>query len=208
MVLQTFFVSALSGSIFQVRDQLSYYKREKLSVKLNFSSTKAISVIARDWTEIIDLVAQSLSSQSIYFMQILLITTTAFAGFELLRPIPLLMAALRERVGPNLTEKERNKTYMGLHPLNNPPEFPHVDTTSRLVRVGLLFDDDIRLDRSFSSISKIICCCTGVVLHDTFRLFRHIAHYTNGHGCLFSSDGRHIPISVHPHIRETSRQWW
>ena len=90
--------------------------------------------MAEDWTNFVDYLAHTLPAQSTYFMQILVVTTTSYAAFELLRPIPLVLAALRTRIGPNLTEKERNKTFLGMRPLNNPPEFPHVSITARLVR--------------------------------------------------------------------------
>eukprot|EP00522_Entomoneis_paludosa_P010249 CAMPEP_0172440364 /NCGR_PEP_ID=MMETSP1065-20121228/1000_1 /TAXON_ID=265537 /ORGANISM="Amphiprora paludosa, Strain CCMP125" /LENGTH=974 /DNA_ID=CAMNT_0013189155 /DNA_START=177 /DNA_END=3101 /DNA_ORIENTATION=- len=110
MIIQTFFVSAISGSVIQ-----------------------AINAILADWSQIIDLLANALPAQGTYFMQILLVSTTTSAGMELLRPIPIASAALRTYIGPNLTEKERNKSYMGLRPLCDPKEFEHADYTSQLV---------------------------------------------------------------------------
>ena len=94
---------------------------------------QAISPMLYEWTEIIDFLSQTLPAQGTYFMQILMIWTTLTAAYEMFRVYPLSMAILRSRIGPNLTEKERRSTYMGLRPLNDPPPFKHADYTSRLV---------------------------------------------------------------------------
>ena len=69
-------------------------------------------------------------------MQILLVSTAWSAAFEMCRLFPILKAVVRGRVGPNLTEKERNKDYMGLKPLSAPRTFEHADSTSQLVSLG------------------------------------------------------------------------
>lgn len=93
-------MSAISGSIF-----------------------KEISNIIDQPTKAVDLLANSLPAQAIYFVQILLVTTFLGIGFELLRVSYLAMAFLRSKVGPNLTEKERNTTWMGIRPLADPYQF-------------------------------------------------------------------------------------
>lgn len=140
MIIQTFFVSAISGSI-----------------------TEEIDGIINDPTSIIDLLAQSLPSQSTYFIQvcpvalsvavvprppsyshyifyflslleqIVFVGTTIMVGIESLRVVPLALAAIRRCVGPRLTEKERNTTFVGIRPLSDPIEFEHADTFSQLV---------------------------------------------------------------------------
>jgi len=110
MIIQTFFVSAISGSVIE-----------------------AISDIIDDWTHVIDLLANALPAQGTYFMQIVLVSTTTSAGMELLRVVAVVTAALRRCIGPRLTKKERSKAYMGLRPLSDPKEFEHADFTSQLV---------------------------------------------------------------------------
>ncbi|KAL7578677.1 hypothetical protein ACA910_009816 [Epithemia clementina (nom. ined.)] len=109
-IVQTFFVSALSGGF-----------------------VSAISELLDDWTDIIDLLADTLPAQGTYFMQILLASTATSAATEMLRVVPVAKAVLRSFIGPNLTEKERQKRFMGLAPLSDPPDFEHADFTARLV---------------------------------------------------------------------------
>lgn len=80
-----------------------------------------------DTSLIIDLLANSLPKQSTYFIQILLVDTSVSLSVELLRVSALAQAAIRSLVGPNLTEKERQTTWMGIRPLADPSEFGHAD---------------------------------------------------------------------------------
>jgi len=66
-------------------------------------------------------------------LQIVFIGTVIPVGVELLRVVPLVLATLRRRFGPNLTDKERNATFLGLRPLSDPPDFPHADLLSQIV---------------------------------------------------------------------------
>ncbi|KAL7556781.1 hypothetical protein ACA910_005223 [Epithemia clementina (nom. ined.)] len=109
-IIQTFFVSAISGSVIQT-----------------------ITEIIEDWTKVIDLLANTLPAQGTYFMQILLVSTATTAGVEMLRLIPIALAILRRHIGPRLTEKERSKIYVGLRPLSCPQDFEHADYTAQLV---------------------------------------------------------------------------
>mmetsp|Transcript_20279 Transcript_20279/g.34620 ORF Transcript_20279/g.34620 Transcript_20279/m.34620 type:complete len:394 (+) Transcript_20279:1167-2348(+) len=110
MIIQTFFVSAISGG---------------LLAELN--------IILKKPSSIIELLANTLPAQSTYFVQIVLVTTFLGQGLELLRVYPLGMAWLRGRIGPNLTEKERNTTYMELHPLSDPMEFQHAEVFGQTI---------------------------------------------------------------------------
>ena len=85
------------------------------------------------WTKFMDLLANSLPSQGTYFMQILLVSTSTTAGMELLRVVPLISAFLRQFIGPNLTEKERSKSFMFLRPISDPKEFEHAEFAAQLV---------------------------------------------------------------------------
>jgi Calcium-dependent channel, 7TM region, putative phosphate len=111
MIIQTFFVNVLSGGVFQ-----------------------EIENIIENPTSVIDLLAKSLPAQSTYFIQIIFVITVKASAMELLRVIPVLLALLRQCIGPRLTEKERQTTFMGLRPLCDPSEFPHADYTSQTVR--------------------------------------------------------------------------
>lgn len=105
MIIQTFFVSAISGSI-----------------------SAEITNIMQEPSQIIDLLANSLPAQSSYFMQILLASTFLLQSMELLRVHPLSMALLRRFVGPNLTKRERRRTWYGINSLEDPPLFWHAET--------------------------------------------------------------------------------
>lgn len=112
MIIQTFFVSAVSGSILQ-----------------------ELAKIIDQPTKAIDLLADSLPTQSTYFLQIAFVTTSVTAAMEILRIVPIVLAWLRGCIGPKLTEKERNTTFVGLRPLSDPAEFCFADWTSQLVRL-------------------------------------------------------------------------
>ncbi|KAL7556777.1 hypothetical protein ACA910_005220 [Epithemia clementina (nom. ined.)] len=142
MIIQTFFVSAISGGVFQ-----------------------AISAILKDWREIVTILSNSLPAQGTYFMQIMLSMTTVTSGFEMFRIYPLVTAALRSKIGPNRTEKERKKIFMSLRPLSDPPPFPHADFTSRLVLYYMIFF-------VYSVISPLTPLITGACLAVKGTIFR------------------------------------
>ena len=114
-IIQTFFVSTVSGSLSSITSEL----------------TKMIE----NPSSIIDLLAESIPQQSSYFMQILFVQTFLGQGLELVRVIPVAIAAVRSRIGPNLTEKERNTAWFGLSPLADPGEFGFADVSSN----GILY---------------------------------------------------------------------
>eukprot|EP00978_Attheya_sp_CCMP212_P005554 scaffold12474_cov55-Attheya_sp.AAC.1 len=58
-------------------------------------------------------------------MQILLVQTFIGVGVELLRIGPVVVAFIRGKVGPSLTEEERNATWLGLRPFSDPAPFLH-----------------------------------------------------------------------------------
>jgi len=110
MVIQTFFVSAISGSIVAKLEEM-------------LDSPKLI----------VELLAKSLPSRGTYFIQISFVSTVVQGGMELLRVVPVAMAILRSFIGPRLTEKERRTTYFGLRPLADPLAFQHAYLTSQSV---------------------------------------------------------------------------
>jgi len=111
-IVQTFFVSAISGSI-----------------------TSEITNIINNPGSAVTLLATSIPGQSSYFMQILFVQTFLGQGLELLRISPLAIAWVRSWVGPNLTEKEKNTTWLGIRPLADPLEFEFADIVSN----GMLY---------------------------------------------------------------------
>lgn len=54
-------------------------------------------------------------------------------GSEVLRVVPIAQATLRKFIGPRLTEKERNKVFMGLRPLSDPEELDQAEALSQVV---------------------------------------------------------------------------
>lgn len=111
MIIQTFFVSAISGGI-----------------------TAQLAIMIDDPGSFVDLLANSLPAQGTYFVQILLVATFVGQGLELLRVRPLLFAFIRTRIGPKLTEKERSKSlHEFLRPLSNPAEFEHAEVLANVV---------------------------------------------------------------------------
>jgi hypothetical protein len=144
-IIQTFFVSALSVTVWA---ELS-----------NFLMNPG---------EMIDRLATSLPNQSTYFLQIILVNTFIGLSVELLRVIPLVMAWIRRRVGPNATEKERNKVYMGICPLSKPAEFKHAEVFGQAILYFMVFF-------VFSTMAPItsffLACCfllTGVGYRNQF----------------------------------------
>ena len=89
------------------------------------SITAAISVLFDQPKQFIDFLATTLPPQATFFIQLILISTVFGLGLEVLRTTAIVQAWLRKRVGPNLTEKERNKTWMGLRPFADPRGFLH-----------------------------------------------------------------------------------
>jgi hypothetical protein len=110
MIIQTFFVSAISGGLLQ-----------------------ELANIIDDPTSVIDLLANSLPGQSTYFIQIVFVGVVASLGMELLRIIPLIKALIRSFLPPKLTKKERQTTVLGMRPLADPLEFEQADTLSQVV---------------------------------------------------------------------------
>jgi hypothetical protein len=111
MIIQTFFVSAISGGVYAELTQ-----------------------IMENPSSIVDLLANSLPTRGTYFVQLVLVTTFLGQGLELLRVIPLSVAFIRSKIGPNLTEKERSKPYREfLRPLSDPRDFEHAQVFANLV---------------------------------------------------------------------------
>lgn len=116
MIIQTFFVTAIGGSI-----------------------VSELSAMIQEPGLIIDLLAKTLPSQSTFYIQILLVDTSLNLGVELLRVSAIAQAAIRGLVGPKLTEKERSKAFLGIRPLCDPLEFEHADVLASTVLYFTVF---------------------------------------------------------------------
>ncbi len=75
-----------------------------------------------------NLLATSVPGQVKFFIQFVIVNVFLSCSFELLRIAPVAKAYARRFVGPNLTEKEKARPFMGLAPLTEPEklEFPTV----------------------------------------------------------------------------------
>jgi hypothetical protein len=108
-IIQTFFVSAISGALL-----------------------KEIEGLIDDPLSFIDLLADSLPAQSTYFVQIAFVGMVLFIAVENLRIVALMTALLRRCIGPRLTQKQRETTYMGIPPLADPVVFEHATNMARI----------------------------------------------------------------------------
>jgi hypothetical protein len=115
-LVQTFFISAISGSI-----------------------TAQLTNILNEPKKTIDFLANALPAQSTYFLQILLVAMAVNMGTEMLRVQPLGLAFARKFVGPRLTETERKKRWRFLAPLEDPWEFEHAKILGTVVLYFMVF---------------------------------------------------------------------
>lgn len=115
-IVQTFFVSAISGSI-----------------------TAELANILDNPEQLVTLLANSLPAQSSYFLQIIFVFTFLLQGLELLRGYPLLLAFIRKFVGPRATIKERRKAWGFIASFEDPPEFFHAETFAQIVLFYVVF---------------------------------------------------------------------
>jgi hypothetical protein len=127
-VVQIFFVSAVSGSILDLLQQLA----------------------DNPGPTILDILGNKLPAQASYFMQLMLVQYFVGLGLELLRPVPCALAALRRLLGPNLTEKERAAPWMGLSPLSIPGP---LDQPALLSDVLLMFI----ILLAYAALSPVTC---------------------------------------------------
>ena len=116
MIIQTFFVSALSGGVIS-----------------------ELSRMVEQPGEIVNLLAVSLPGQSTFFIQIMLVDTFLTLGLELLRVTPIAIAIARKFIGPNLTQKERETTFIGIRPLADPREHEHADVLAGSVLYFMVY---------------------------------------------------------------------
>lgn len=109
MIIQTFFVTAISGGLME-----------------------EIGKIIDDPWSAVDLLANSLPGQATLFMQVSFVGTVIFIAMENLRVVALVMALVRRCIGPRLTEKQRQTTFLGIRPLADPVDFQFEDNMSQI----------------------------------------------------------------------------
>eukprot|EP00961_Rhodomonas_salina_P155403 2092716-Rhodomonas_salina.1 len=122
MIIQTFFVSAIAGSLFDQIDEL-----------------------AKDPAgQTINILATSLPSQSVVFITYVLVKSTVGMADELLRFWVALYAGIRKLLGPNLTEDEKmqdrsflNETFV-FSPLCNPGNMDYTALFSDMILMFII----------------------------------------------------------------------
>lgn len=95
-IIQTFFVSLITGSIVQ-----------------------ELSDLLESPKEFIALLASALPQQSVFFMQLLIVSTTVGTLNELFRVVPVFYSIVRAHIGRRLTKKERNEKVGMFRALSN-----------------------------------------------------------------------------------------
>lgn len=136
MIIQTFFVQAIGGGLIKG----SFRSKSRLDSS-NMMILTELGNIFDSPKKVIDLLAESLPSQSTFFIQIVFVGTTISLVMEMLRVVPLAMAFVRRFLAPNLTEKEKQTTVFGIRPLADPNEFEMADSLAQIVRLLILVDD-------------------------------------------------------------------
>jgi hypothetical protein len=156
-IIQTFFISTISGSL-----------------------TAELANMIDNPEEIVQLLANTLPTQSSYFIQLMFVFTFFFHGLELLRVIPLGYALIRRLVGPNLTAKERQRMWKFLYSLEEPPSFWHAETFSKIVLFYVVFFvystispiTSVFLLGCFIILESGMWTCFGLIFCD-YRRFHH-----------------------------------
>jgi hypothetical protein len=148
MIVQIFFVQALSGSLFS-----------------------SLAQIAEKPTLAVTLLATSLPAQVKAFIQFVQVQNFLGCGLELLRIPRVVMALIRERIGPNLTEKERNTPYMGILPITEPEEMEYPMLFAEMI---LYFMINLVYSCIAPIMSYILLICFGLLS----VVFRHQLIYT------------------------------
>ncbi|GAX10877.1 hypothetical protein FisN_31Hh086 [Fistulifera solaris] len=142
MIIQTFFVSAVAGSLL----------------------TTIKEIIDDPWSGI-DLLANALPAKSTYFVQLVFVRTVVGFAVENLRIVALVMALLRKCIGPRFTEKQKRTTYYGLRPLADPSPFSFA---SNMASVHVFFFMVIFVYQVIAPITSYIVGLCFFVLHPSF----------------------------------------
>lgn len=162
MIVQIFFVQVISGSIFA-----------------------ELAVISKEPTKIVNRLAESIPAQVKSFIQFVQVQNFLGCGLELLRLPRVVMAALRERIGPNLTDKERNTPFMGILPISMPTEMQYPSLFAELILYFMI-------NLVYSCVAPIMSYILVIAFIVLNVVFRHQLIYTYSRekddgGSLFTS---------------------
>lgn len=142
-IVQIFFVQLISGSILS--------ELQKMLDKPEL---------------IISLLGGTLPNQAGLFMQYAIVQTFLGLSIEALRISSVVVAWLRRKLGPNLTEKERNTPWMGLSPLSVPSEFAFAATQAdQILFYVILF--------VYSVLAPISSFIMGFIFFVKAMIYRH-----------------------------------
>lgn len=151
-IIQTFFISVISGSL-----------------------VEEINKMVHTPVSTVDLLANSLPSQSTYFMQIAFVGTVLTIPWENLRALPMAYAFIRRFMGPRLTEKQRQTTFLEfIRPFADPRPF---EVAQNMGQVTVLYFM-IVLVRESSRSSLCLKSCSNKSHRETVFLLRFIKSST------------------------------
>eukprot|EP00551_Chaetoceros_affinis_P006458 CAMPEP_0203685338 /NCGR_PEP_ID=MMETSP0090-20130426/48496_1 /ASSEMBLY_ACC=CAM_ASM_001088 /TAXON_ID=426623 /ORGANISM="Chaetoceros affinis, Strain CCMP159" /LENGTH=1259 /DNA_ID=CAMNT_0050554529 /DNA_START=115 /DNA_END=3894 /DNA_ORIENTATION=- len=102
LIIQIFFVPAISGGIFA-----------------------QLPEIIDDWRKMMELLATSVPGQVKSFIQFVIVNVFITCSLELLRVLRVIKAFIRSKIAPDLTENDRTSTYLGLEPLTEAEEMDY-----------------------------------------------------------------------------------
>eukprot|EP00984_Skeletonema_dohrnii_P035830 scaffold36069_cov150-Skeletonema_dohrnii-CCMP3373.AAC.3 len=138
-IIQTFFISTIASTLFRslqgiVRNPASVSSTRRsftdlvmLVLQLLVSLHSFLLSTPISDPQAFRIVAEALPAQAAYLIQIIIIQNLLSMGLELLRLTPgvtdLLRRIVAKMLGHNLTDKERNETFLGLRSLDDPLEF-------------------------------------------------------------------------------------
>ena len=171
LIIQTFFVQAISGSI--VSEVSNMLRRPEL---------------------IIDLLATSLPRRGIYFIQVILVDCVISLATEMTRASAVVQAIIRSKIGWNLTEQERNRAFLGIRPLADPLRFYHAQKLSGCVLYFVVFF-------VYATIAPIVSFFVGVCFYFMGACYRHQFVYIyptfpDSGGHLWVNFMRLLPVSI------------
>jgi len=151
-IVQVFYMQAISGSVLK---------------KLKDLRDDPAEVLTED-------LGRTIPSQVGRFISYVLVKTFSQCIFELTRVGPVLLSLLRKCFGPNLTEKESQRTWMGLSPLTVPTtlDYPRAMSYIMLNFIFLLV---------FSCIAPIMSFISVVIFLLHALIYRNQLIYTYSH---------------------------
>lgn len=148
MIIQIFFVQSISGSIFE-----------------------SLEVMLQDNSKIITELAESIPGQAKSFIQFVQVQNFLGCGLELLRVPRVVMALIRNKVGPNLTEEEKAKPFLGILPMSESEELDYPMLFAELILYFMI-------NLVYSSIAPIMSYIMFLAFLVLTLVYRHQLIYT------------------------------